>query len=71
MNYVIVTIERCLGKGIVVPSEANRSADNRVVLHYDFVRPVLNETDDVKVYTHEEASAITGSKQWSGEKGTI
>lgn len=64
MNYVIVTIEWCASKGLAVPSNANRSDDGRVILHHEFVKPVLTDEDDLKIYTHEEAAAITGSKEW-------
>ena len=68
MNYVIVTIEWCLGKGISVPSNARKSVDGtKVVLHYDFIEPVLTDRDNIAVYPHSSAelSAILNSEEWT------
>ena len=44
MKYVIVTVEWCLQKGIVVPEHARKSVNrSKVILHYDFVSPVLTD----------------------------
>ena len=67
MRYVIVTIKWCLSKGISVPSHARRRIDGKkVVLHYDFIEPVLTDEDDVSVYWHSspEMSSILNSKEW-------
>lgn len=68
MKYVIVTVEWCLGKGISVPSHARKSVDGtKVVLHYDFIEPVLTDIDNIAVYPHSSAelSAILNSEEWT------
>ena len=53
MKYVIVTVEWCLQKGIVVPEHARKSVNgSKVILHYDFVSPVLTDEDKLTVYEH-------------------
>lgn len=53
MKYVIVTVEWCLGKGISVPFHARKSVDGtKVILHYDFIEPVLTDADRLTVYLH-------------------
>lgn len=68
MEYAIVTIEWCLGKGIVVPSYARRNIKgDKVILHYDFISPVLTEKDVIEVYEHssQKLSTILNSEEWA------
>lgn len=67
MKYAIVTVEWCLGKGIVVPSYARRSVKgDKVILHYDFISPVLTKRDVIEAYEHssQELNAILSSEEW-------
>ena len=71
MKYVIVTIEWCLSKGISVPPHARKSIDGtKVILHYDFIAPVLTDEDNVPVYWHSspEMSSILNSEEWSASE---
>lgn len=68
MKYVIVTVEWCLQKGIVVPEHARKSVNgSKVILHYDFVSPVLTDEDDIAIYEHndQELSNILNSEEWN------
>lgn len=68
MKYAIVTVEWCLGKGIVVPAYARKSIDgNKVILHYDFISPVLTEKDVIEVYEHnsQELNTILNGEEWT------
>ena len=61
MKYVIVTVEWCLQKGIVVPEHARKSVNgSKVILHYDFVSPVLT-------YEHNsrELGNILNNEEWN------
>lgn len=67
MKYVIVTIEWCLNKGIIVPQGARKSNDGtKVILHYDFIAPVIQESDNIKMYdfNSKELSDILSSEEW-------
>lgn len=67
MKYVIVTVEWCLQKGIVVPEHARKSVNgSKVILHYDFVYPVLTDEDKLTVYEHNsrELGSILNSREW-------
>lgn len=69
MKYVIVTVEWCLSKGIIVPDSARRSLDRtKVIFHYDFVKPVLKEEESIEVYGYnsEELNDILNGPEWSG-----
>lgn len=68
MKYAIVTIEWCLGKGIVVPVHARKSIDgNKVLLHHEFISPVLTDKDVIEVYEHnsQKLSTILNSEEWN------
>lgn len=70
MKYVIVTVEWCLQKGIVVPEHARKSVNgSKVILHYDFVYPVLTDEDKLTVYEHNsrELGSILNSSEWKNE----
>lgn len=74
MEYVIVTIEWCLQHGISVPEHARKSIDGKsVVLHYSFVRPVVNEDEELRIYLHDDAEFINtlSGKEWSSGDETI
>lgn len=69
MRYAIVTIEWCATHGIVVPTEARKSIDGtKVILHEDFIRPVLTEKEVIEVYNFDsqELSDILNSEEWIG-----
>lgn len=70
MKYVIVTVEWCLQKGIIVPEHARKNINgSKVILHYDFVHPVLTEEDKLTVYEHNsrELGSILNSREWKNE----
>lgn len=74
MKYVIVTVEWCLQKGIVVPEHARKSVNgSKVILHYDFVSPVLADEDKLTVYEHNsrELGSILNSREWENEDSSI
>lgn len=74
MKYVIVTVEWCLGKGISIPPHARKSVDGtKVILHYDFIEPVLTDDDILTVYPHNSANlnGILESKEWTDNKDSI
>lgn len=74
MKYVIVTVEWCLQKGIVVPEHARKSVNgSKVILHYDFVYPVLTDEDKLTVYEHNsrELGSILNSGEWKNEDSSI
>lgn len=74
MKYVIVTVEWCLGKGILVPSHARKSVDGtKVILHYDFIEPVLTDDDRLTVYLHNSArlNGILNSEEWTANEDSI
>lgn len=74
MKYVIVTVEWCLQKGIVVPKHARKSVNgSKVILHYDFVSPVLTDEDKLTVYEHNsrELGSILNSREWKNEDSSI
>lgn len=74
MKYVIVTVEWCLQKGIVVPEHARKSVNgSKVILHYDFVSPVLTDKDKLTVYEHNsrELGSILNSREWKNEDSSI
>lgn len=71
MNYVIVTIEWCLDKGISVPSHARKSVDGtKVILHHGFIQPVLTEEDEINIYQHDSAelSKILNGEEWTKDE---
>ena len=74
MKYVIVTVEWCLQKGIVVPEHARKSVNgSKVILHYDFVYPVVTDEDKLTVYEHNsrELGSILNSREWKNEDSSI
>ena len=74
MKYVIVTVEWCLQKGIVVPEHARKSVNgSKVILHYDFVYPVLTDEDKLTVYEHNsrELGSSLNSREWKNEDSSI
>lgn len=73
MRYVIVTVEWCTEHGIIVPEQARRSVDGKkVILHEDFVKPVISDREKGTVasynYNSEELYAILEGEEWKGEK---
>lgn len=74
MKYVIVTVEWCFQKGIVVPEHARKSVNgSKIILHYDFVSPVLTDEDKLTVYEHNsrELGSILNSREWKNEDSSI
>lgn len=68
MKYVIVTVEWCLNHGVVVPAQARRSVDGlKVILHEDYIDPVLREEDDMTAYRHDssELRNILSGPEWT------
>lgn len=56
----------CLG--IVVPEHARKSVNgSKVILHYDFVSPVLTDEDKLTVYEHNsrELGNILNNEEWN------
>ena len=69
MNYVIVTVEWCLSKGIIVPESARKNInETKVIFHYGYIQPVLTDGDVVDVYEYdsEELWNILNSPEWGG-----
>lgn len=68
MKYVIVSTEWCSSHGIIIPEHARKSIDGtKVIFHYDFIAPVINEKEEVKTYENssQELKDILESKEWS------
>lgn len=68
MKYVIVTVEWCLNHGVVVPAQARRSVDGlKVILHEDYIDPVLREEDAMTLYRHDssELRSILSGPEWT------
>ena len=68
MKYVIVTVEWCLNHGVVVPAQARRSVDGlKVILHEDYIYPVLREEDAMTLYLHDssELRSILSGPEWT------
>lgn len=68
MRYVILTIKWCEDKGLVVPSNVRKSLDGtKVILHEDFIRPVLVEEDEINSYEYdsEKLLSILNSSEWT------
>lgn len=68
MKYVIVTVEWCKSHGIIIPEHARKSIDGtKVIFHYDFVAPVIDEKEEIKTYEHssQELKDILESKEWT------
>lgn len=63
MRYTIVTVQWCKEHGISVPIHARRSLDGTMVLlHEDFIAPVLGEEGIPSyLYDSEELQAILQS----------
>ena len=77
MKYVIVTVEWCAARGILLTPEMRKSLDGmQVVLHDNFVRQFLSEdektSDDFRAYTSDDAEfrAILASPEWTPEEGS-
>lgn len=76
MNYVIVSVEWCATRGILVTPEERKSLDGtKVILHDNFVRQFLSEdektSDDFRAYAHDDAEfrEILASPDWTPEEG--
>lgn len=72
MKYVIVTVEWCVSKGIVIPTHARHSLDGKkVIFHYGIVKPILTEEDSIKVYQHDDSELLTilSGCEWSESRG--
>lgn len=66
MRYIIVTIEWCMEHGIVPPIHARRSVDGTMILlHEDFVAPVLGDEEISYLYDSNELSEILNSEVWN------
>lgn len=68
MKYVILTIQWCLDRGISIPTHARKSLNGeRVILHLDFIDPVLIKEDEIESYEHDSSSLkdILSSEEWS------
>lgn len=68
MKYAIVSIEWCESHGIVIPESTRKSLDGtKVIFHYDFIAPVVNEKEEIKTYEHssQELINILESEEWT------
>lgn len=68
MKYVIVTVEWCLDHGIIVPAQARRSVDGlKVILHEEYIDPVLRDRDKLTAYLHDssELRSILSGPEWT------
>lgn len=68
MKYVIVTVEWCLDHGIIVPAQARRSVDGlKVILHEEYIDPVLRDRDKLTAYRHDssELRSILSGPEWT------
>lgn len=68
MKYVIVTVEWCLDHGIIVPAQARRSVDGlKVILHEEYIDPVLRDRDKLTAYLHDssELRSILIGPEWT------
>ena len=66
MEYVIVTIEWCVARGILVTSEERKSLDNsKVVKHTNMLSPF--DLSGMKIYPHDsqELREILASDEWT------
>lgn len=68
MKYVIITKDWADSKGLVISPIMRTNKDStKVVIHYDFIKPLLSENDDVQVYEHnnQEFINILNSDEWN------
>lgn len=73
MKFIIVSVEWCNNKGIVIPVSARRSIDgSEVIFHKDFLEPVLTEKDTIKEYSYDsqELRDILDSDKWTSKEET-
>ena len=76
MKYVIVTVEWCAARGILLTPEMRKSLDgSKVVLHANFVGQYLSDeeksSDSFKAYAFDdtEFQEILASPEWTPEEG--
>lgn len=76
MRYVIVTVEWCAARGILLTPEMRKSLDGKkVILHDNFVSQFLSEeeksSDDFRAYAYDDAEfrEILASPDWTPEEG--
>ena len=67
MKFVIVTLEWLLEHGLSAPVHARKSVDgNKVILHYDFISPVLNDEEIISYsYDSKDLKTILESTEWT------
>lgn len=77
MRYVIVTVEWCAARGILLTPEMRKSLDgSKVILHANFVWQFLSDeeksSDDFRAYTSDDAEfrEILASPEWTPEEGS-
>ena len=66
MEYVIVPIEWCVARGILVTPEERKSLDNsKVIKHTNMLSPF--DLSDLTIYAHDsqELRAILSSDEWT------
>ena len=75
MRYVIVTVEWCAARGVLLTPEMRKSLDgSKVVLHDNFVWQYLSDeeksSNDFKTYTSDDAEfrEILASPEWTSEE---
>ncbi|KAB5385723.1 hypothetical protein [Bacteroides fragilis] len=74
MNFVIVSIAFCLEHGIIVPAHARKSLDGtQVILHEEYIAPVLQKGDDVRSYRYDSSRLrdILGGPQWTSPQEEV
>ena len=68
MKYVIVEIEWLKQYGIAVPIHARKSIDGtKVLLHEEYILPVVQDADDIKSYSYDlpELRTLLEGPEWT------
>lgn len=71
MKFVIVSKDWCYSHGIILPSQTRTNiAGDKVILHKDFINPILREEDNIESYEHDskELNDILNSKEWTNKE---
>lgn len=72
MNYVIVSVEWCAARGILVTPEERRSVDNsKVIKHEEMLSPY--DLTGMKIYSHDSAELreILASDEWTRQENPV
>lgn len=74
MKFIIVTKDWCYSHGIILPSQVRSNiAGDKVILHKDFINPILREEDNIESYEHDskELNDILNSEEWTNKEEII